>query len=111
MRTRTSTRCRWRGPMAATSRCSWGCRFAIGAISRTSCARCTGFRTYGASSARGRSAEKRSDAFAGKHLLQLARLVHLAHDVAAADEFAADVKLRDRRPLRVVLDPLAQLVV
>src|SRR5512144_1701225 len=44
-----------------------------------------------------------------EELLQLARLVHLAHDVAAADEFALHVELRNRRPVRVILDPLADL--
>jgi len=47
----------------------------------------------------------------GEQLLQLAGLVHLPHDVAAADEFAVDVELRDRRPVRVILDALAQLLV
>src|SRR5439155_9031280 len=36
-----------------------------------------------------------------------AGLEHLADDVAAADELALDVKLRDRRPVRKFLDPLA----
>src|SRR5690606_14720664 len=44
-------------------------------------------------------------------LLQLARLEHLVHDVRAADELAADVQLRDRGPVRIVLDRLANLVV
>src|SRR6185503_14658772 len=44
-------------------------------------------------------------------LLQLARLVHLAHDVAAADELAVHVELRDRGPVRVLLDALADLLV
>src|SRR3712207_1015726 len=43
-------------------------------------------------------------------LLQLARLEHLADDVAAADEFALDVELRDGRPVGVFLDALAELV-
>src|SRR5688572_19650450 len=41
--------------------------------------------------------------------LQFAGLEHLAHDVAAADELALHVELRDRRPVRVVLYPLAQI--
>ena len=41
--------------------------------------------------------------------LQLAGLEHLADDVAAADELALDVKLRDGRPVGVFLDALAQL--
>ena len=40
---------------------------------------------------------------------QLAGLVHLAHDVRAADELAVHVELRDRRPVRVVFDALANL--
>ena len=44
-----------------------------------------------------------------EQLLQLARLVHLAQDVAAADEFAVDVELRNRRPVGVFLDALADL--
>src|SRR5437773_394700 len=44
-----------------------------------------------------------------EHLLQLAGLVHLAHDVRAADEFAVDVELRDRRPVGVLLDALTDL--
>src|SRR5262249_24095376 len=42
--------------------------------------------------------------------LQFARLKHFADDVAAADEFALDVKLRDRGPIGVGLDALAQVV-
>ena len=44
-----------------------------------------------------------------QQLLQFARLVHLAHDVRAADEFAVDVELRNRRPVGVVLDALADV--
>src|SRR5262245_32988527 len=40
-------------------------------------------------------------------LRELARGVHLAHDVAAADELAADEDLRNRRPVGVLLDALA----
>jgi hypothetical protein len=43
--------------------------------------------------------------------LQLARLVHLHHDVRAADEFAVDVELRDGRPVGEVLDALADLLI
>src|SRR5437868_5280760 len=42
-----------------------------------------------------------------QHLLQFARLEHLADDVAAADELPLDVELRDRRPVGECLDPLA----
>src|SRR5580658_8915873 len=41
--------------------------------------------------------------------LELARLVQLANDVAAADELAVDINLRNRRPVAVALDSLAQL--
>src|SRR5581483_1387459 len=34
-----------------------------------------------------------------EHLLELARLVHLGDDVAAADELAVDEELRDRGPV------------
>src|SRR5690242_6604442 len=40
-------------------------------------------------------------------LLQLARLEHLAHDIAAADELALHVELRDGRPVGVSLYALA----
>src|SRR5450755_4692643 len=43
--------------------------------------------------------------------LQLAGLVHLGHDVRAADEFAVDVELGNRRPVGVALDALADLLV
>src|SRR5690606_33075191 len=56
---------------------------------------------------RGRSGQR----LLRNHLLQLARLVHLGEDVGAADELASDVQLRDRRPVRVVLDALAHFVV
>src|SRR5579859_1442012 len=49
------------------------------------------------------------DALFGEQRLQLARLEHLHHDVAAADELALDVELRDGGPLRELLDALAQL--
>src|SRR3954463_3653505 len=51
------------------------------------------------------------DALVGEELLQLAGLEHLAGDVAAADELALDVELRDRRPVRIGLDALADLLV
>ena len=46
-----------------------------------------------------------------EHRLQLAALVHLAHDVAAADELATHVKLRDRRPVAVLLDPVTDRLI
>src|SRR3974390_1074141 len=51
------------------------------------------------------------DAFVLEQGLQLARLEHFADDVAAADEFALEVKLRDGWPVGIGLDPLTQLVV
>ena len=41
--------------------------------------------------------------------LQLARLIHFSHDVAAADELTLNVQLRYRRPIGVVLDALTYL--
>src|SRR5450755_2413312 len=46
-----------------------------------------------------------------ERLLQLAGLVHLGHDVRAADELAVDVELWDGRPVGVALDALADLFV
>jgi hypothetical protein len=43
--------------------------------------------------------------------LQLTRLKHLFHDVGPADEFAVYVKLRNRGPVGVVFDPLADFVI
>src|SRR5271170_5917633 len=45
----------------------------------------------------------------GEQLLQLAALVHLERDVAAADELALDVKLRVGRPVGEALEGLAHL--
>src|SRR5690606_23786930 len=45
----------------------------------------------------------------GEQLLQLARLIHLHHDVAAADELALYVELGDGRPVGERLDALANL--
>src|SRR4029077_6340460 len=47
------------------------------------------------------------DALFLEELLQIPGLEHLPHDVAAADELAVDVKLRDCRPVREFLDALA----
>src|SRR5574340_1045314 len=44
-----------------------------------------------------------------QQLLEFPVLVHLGHDVGTADEFTLDVKLRNGRPIGVVLDPLADL--
>src|SRR5580765_5494630 len=52
----------------------------------------------------------RSGGYAERRL-QLAGLVHLGHDVRAADELAVDVELGDRRPVRIFLDALADLLV
>src|SRR5579863_10007375 len=42
-----------------------------------------------------------------QQLLQFAALVHLDGDVAAADEFAVDVELRESRPIGIGLQGLA----
>src|SRR5207344_3661658 len=47
------------------------------------------------------------DALFGQQLLQFARLEHLAHDIAAADEVPLDVKLRNGRPVGIGLDAVA----
>src|SRR5580765_4791779 len=44
-----------------------------------------------------------------EELLELAAFEHFHHDVGAADEFAADVELRDRRPVAIGLDALPDL--
>lgn len=44
-------------------------------------------------------------------LHQFATLIHLHHDVGAADEFALDVKLGNGRPVAVFLDALANLLI
>src|SRR5882757_7916124 len=49
------------------------------------------------------------NALVGKQLLQFAGLEHLADDVAAADELALDVELRNGRPVRIGLDAVAQV--
>src|SRR5690606_41846774 len=41
--------------------------------------------------------------------VQVARVGHLLDDVAATNQFSADVELRDGRPLAVFLDALADL--
>src|ERR1700722_897217 len=46
-------------------------------------------------------------ALVGQNLFQLARFEHLADDVAAADELALDVELRNGRPVGEILDALA----
>src|SRR5262249_28364793 len=114
---------RWSALTAiAWSTCSSASRSATGSSSRTSCGRCTASRKLSASTARepetsggpapaahrfrGSPASWRSGGLLGEQLLQLPGLVHLAHDVAAADEFAVDVELRNGRPVGVVLDPL-----
>jgi len=49
------------------------------------------------------------DGLESEGLEELARPVHLLDDVAAADELALDVELRNRRPGRVGLDALADV--
>ena len=44
------------------------------------------------------------DAAGLEQLIKLTRQDHLGDDVTAADEFALDVKLRDRGPVGVLLD-------
>src|SRR4051794_40265307 len=44
-----------------------------------------------------------------EQLLELAGLVHLHHDVGAADELALYIELRHGRPVRIFLHPLADL--
>ena len=51
------------------------------------------------SSGRGRRVD--GDALVGEQLLQFTGLEHLADDVAAADELALDVELRNGRPVRI----------
>ena len=49
------------------------------------------------------------DARVGEYRGELPGLEHLAGDVAAADEFALDVELGNRRPVGVFLDPLTNV--
>src|SRR6478609_3578107 len=49
-----------------------------------------------------------ADTLFDKECLEFAGLEHFADYIAAADEFAFDVELRDRRPVGVFLDALAQ---
>src|SRR5665213_166002 len=51
------------------------------------------------------------DALGIENAGKFAGLEHLAHDVAATDELALHVKLRNRRPIRKRLDALTDLVV
>ena len=46
-----------------------------------------------------------------EHARELAALVHLGDDVAAADELAADIELRVRLPVRVLLEALTNVAV
>src|SRR3954452_24989741 len=49
--------------------------------------------------------------FGRQQFLQLATFEHLHHDVRSADEFAFHIELRDRRPVRIFLDPRANFLV
>ena len=49
------------------------------------------------------------DRFFVHQALQLARLVHLHHDVRSADEFTLHIKLRNGGPVRIGLDALAHV--
>ena len=51
------------------------------------------------------------DVGVGNKLMQLASLEHFHHDIAAANEFALDVKLRDGRPVGKRLDALTDLLI
>src|ERR1700751_4945086 len=64
----------------------------------------------GASALSGRALLHRN-ALVLEQRLQLAGLEHLADDVAAADELALDIELRDGRPVGIGLDALPQFVV
>src|SRR5271169_4179878 len=57
----------------------------------------------------GRSAGLHRDALVLERLLQFAGLEHLAHDVAAANELALHVELRDSRPVGIGLDAVPQV--
>src|SRR5437762_2817837 len=63
-----------------------------------------------ASAKSGRGAFLHGKALFLHQALQLARLEHLANDVAAADELALDVELRNGRPVGIGLDAVAQVV-
>src|ERR1700751_5137838 len=63
----------------------------------------------GASALSGRALLHRN-ALVLEQRLQLAGLEHLADDVAAADELALDIELRDGRPVGIGLHPLPQFV-
>ena len=47
----------------------------------------------------------------GNKLGKFARFEHFHHDVRPADEFTLHIKLRDRRPVGIVLDALPDLLV
>src|SRR3546814_3629517 len=64
----------------------------------------TGVARSGCAGSGGRA---RLDAAGVQQVGQFAGLEHLADDVAAAHELALDVELRDGRPGRIVLDPVA----
>src|SRR3974390_1280799 len=49
------------------------------------------------------------DPCVGQHRRELARLEHLARDVAAAHEFTLDIELRYGRPVGVFLDSLTNI--
>src|SRR5262245_5402200 len=71
------------------------------------CARLSGMTTYGS----GARLLLHRHALLLEQARELARLEHLADDVAAADELALHVELRNGRPVGEFLDALAQLVV
>ena len=46
-----------------------------------------------------------------EHAVQFAGIEHRLHDVGATDELAVDIELRNRRPVAVFLDALADVLV
>merc|ERR1712196_344305 len=63
---------------------------------------------FGSSRLAGRKRSGRfGDLLVVHHLLKLASLEHLHHDIATADEFALHIELGNGRPVRIALDALA----
>src|SRR5262249_39084224 len=101
---RTNTSCRCMSPMARRAKV----RAASRCIAASPSAICRWRRIRSTRRVRlGGGGER--DALVLHQLLKFAGLEHLADDIAAADELALDVELRDGRPLAEFLDALAQL--
>src|SRR6185312_1908735 len=112
---------RWSIPMAGC--CGWACSSCSSSISSraassASSGRCAAADSKPPSGRRpegvGRKGEApsggaRIDALVLEEGAELPRLEHLADDVAAADELAFDIELRNGRPAREILDALADL--